>query len=128
MLLMHKLILYTGLGILGVSLLFPGLVGIFKSDIGAAWLVAENIDARNHLRALNAMMAALGVLALWACYDLETSRSIVVALGVIMAFLVIARVYSIVIDGMPGLMTNIYLAVETLLAALFLAWPPPPAG
>ena len=128
MLLLHKLALYAGLGILGVSLLFPGLVGVFKSDVGAAWLVAENIDARNHLRALNAMMAALGLLALWACYDLERARGIVIALGVVMAFLVVARVYSLVIDGTPGLMTTVYLAVETTLAVLFLTWPPPPPG
>ena len=65
-----------------MSLVIPGVVGMFKPGIGRTWLVAENVDAKNHLRALNAMMAALGAVALYACWDLERSRLLVLALGV----------------------------------------------
>ena len=121
----HKLVLYGLLGVLGVSLLFPGLAGVVNPSAGRTWLVAETADARNHLRALNAMMAAMGALALWACWDLERARPLVLGLGVILAALVVARVYSFAVDGWPGTTTVVYLAVEAAMAAVFLAWPPP---
>lgn len=121
----HELVLYAALGVLGVSLVIPGVVGVFKPGIGKTWLVAETVDAKNHLRALNAMMAALGAVALYACWELERSRSLVLALGAVMAALVVARVTSLIVDGRPGIWTLVYLAVETGFAALFLGWPPP---
>ena len=57
--LIHKLTLYALLGLLGVSLVFPGLAGIFGHKVGTTWLVADTVDARNHLRALNGMMTAV---------------------------------------------------------------------
>ena len=36
-----------------------------------------------------------GFIAAWAIYDLERSRVLVIALGVVMALLVIGRIYSI---------------------------------
>ena len=122
---LHKIVLYASLGVLGVSLLGPGLAGIFRPGVGSHWLVAETVDARNHLRALNAMMAALGLIALWACWDLARARLLVQALGLIMALLVVARLYSWAVDGRPGASSFLYLAVETAFAAIFLAWPPP---
>ena len=71
------------------------------------------------------MMAGLGILAFWACLDIEGSRCLVQGLGVIMAMLVMARGYSIVVDGMPGTMSMVYLFVELTLALVFLIWPPP---
>ncbi|MFQ5775528.1 MAG: DUF4345 domain-containing protein [Kiloniellaceae bacterium] len=124
----HMGVLYSLLGLLGLSLVGPGLAGAFRPGIGRTWLIAEAADARNHLRGLNAMMAALGMVALWACWDLERSRPLVLALGIVMAVLVVARVYSLLIDGRPGGTTLTYLAVEILLAAVFLLWPPPPVG
>lgn len=121
----HELVLYGLLGLLGLSLLGPGLSGVFRPAAGRSWLIAENRDAGNHLRALNAMMAALGGVALWACWDLTAARPLVQALGVVMAALVVARLYSLIVDGRPGAMTVIYLGVEALLAGVFLLWPPP---
>ena len=117
--------LYGLLGLLGLSLVIPGVIGVIRPSIGQSWLVAETIDAKNHLRAVNAMIAALGAVALWACWDLERSRLLVLALGVVMAALVAARLYSVVVDGAPGASSWVYLAVETVLAAAFLGWPPP---
>lgn len=121
----HMAILYCLLGLLGLSLIGPGLAGMLRPGIGRTWLIAEAADARNHLRGLNAMMAALGMVALWACWDLENSRLLVLALGVVMAALVVARLYSLLVDGLPGGVTLTYLAVEVILACAFLLWPPP---
>lgn len=125
MTLVHKIVLWGLLGLLGLSLLVPGLMNVARKDEGTVWLIAETVDAKNHLRALNAMMAALGLVALWACWDLERARLAVIGLGVVMAALVVARAYSIVVDGWPSTMTLVYLAVEVVMATLFLAWPPP---
>ncbi len=125
MTLAHKIVLWGLLGFLGLSLLVPGVMNVVRKDEGTGWLIAETVDAKNHLRALNAMMAALGLVALWACWDLERARIAVLGLGVVMAALVAARVYSLVVDGMPGPMTLVYLACEALMAAVFLVWPPP---
>ena len=122
----HMGVLYSLLGLLGLSLLGPGLAGVFRVKIGRTWLIAEETDARNHLRGLNAMMAALGMLALWACWDLEHSRVLVLALGVVMTVVAVSRLYSLLVDGLPGATTLTYLAIETGLAAVFLLWPPPP--
>jgi len=123
----HELVLYGLLGLLGLSLVGPGLSGMFRPAVGRSWLIAENRDASNHLRALNAMMAALGLVALWACWDLAAARPLVQALGLVMAALLVARVYSLIVDGRPGAMTLVYLGVEAVLAMVFLFWPPPVA-
>jgi len=125
MTLVHELVLYAALGVLGVSLVIPGVAGVLKPGIGRTWLVAETVDAKNHLRALNAMMAVLGAVALYACWELERSRSLVLVLGAVMAALVVARITSLIVDGRPGIWTLVYLAVEAVLAAVFIGWPPP---
>ncbi len=121
----HMAVLYSLLVLLGLSLIGPGLAGAFRPGIGRMWLIADAPDAKSHLRGLNAMMAALGMVALWACWDLENARGQVLALGLVMAVLVVNRLYSLLLDGSPGSHTVIYLGLEALLAAVFLGWPPP---
>ncbi len=70
------------------------------------------------------MTAALGAVALWTCLDLKRYRLLVIALGIVMAFLVIACLYSLIIDGMPGSATLTYLLAEITMAGVFLLWPP----
>ncbi len=123
----HMAVLYSLLVLLGLSLIGPGLVGAFRPRVGLTWLIAEAPDAKSHLRGLNAMMAALGMVALWACWDLENARGQVLALGLVMAVLVLARLYSLLLDGPPGSHAVVYLGLESLLAAVFLGWPPPAA-
>jgi hypothetical protein len=122
----HRILLYTMLVLLGVSLFVPGLITIFRPGTGRSWLTAETVDAKNHLRSLNGMMAAVGAIALLSCLDLQRFRLTVIGLGIVMVFLVLARVYSLFIDGIPGFMTVLYLLVETAMALVFLVWPPPP--
>jgi len=122
----HRVILSACLGVLGLSLLVPGLLNVLRPGTGTPGLVATNADAANHVRALNGMMAAVGAGALWACLDLPRARQLIVALGVLMAALVLARAYSIATDGMPGLATRLYLIVELLFGLVFLGWAPPP--
>ena len=121
----HMAVLYSLLVLLGLSLIGPGLAGAFRPRVGLTWLIAEATDAKSHLRGLNAMMAALGMVALWACWDLENARGQVLALGLVMAVLVVTRLYSLLLDGPPGSHTLIYLGLEALLAGVFLGWPPP---
>jgi hypothetical protein len=73
--LVDQVILYLSLGFLGFSLLIPRLTGVFRASTGHKWLVARNVDAENHLRALNGIMAALGMISLWSCWDLPRARS-----------------------------------------------------
>ena len=125
MTLLHKVVLYSLLAFLSLSLVLPGLVELFKSQPGSPGLIPASLDAKNQFRALQGMMVGLGLLALWACLDLERARTLVLALGVVLSVLVAARFYSLMIDGMPGLMTVAYLAVEGVMAGVFLLWPPP---
>lgn len=125
MVLIHKFVLYGLLGFLGISLLLPGLMELFKMHPGSFDLVLTSTNSKNQFRALHGMMAGLGILALWACLDIENSRALVLGLGVIMAMLVIARVYSTLVDGIPGTMSLVYLITELTLAIVFLLWPPP---
>ena len=55
---LHQVILYVSLGFLRLSLLITGLMDAFRLTTGQKWLVAPDVDATNHLRALNGMMAA----------------------------------------------------------------------
>jgi hypothetical protein len=100
-------------------------MGVFRLSEGSKWLFAETVDARNHLRALNGMMTALGLVALWACWDITQARGLVISLGLVMVALVVARIYSMMIVGLPGSLTMLYLIVEVLMATVFLTWPPP---
>lgn len=125
MVLLHKFVLYGLLGFLGISLILPGLMELFKVHPGSFDLVLTSTNARNQFRALHGMMVGLGILAFWACLDIENSRGLVLGLGVVMAMLVIARAYSILVDGMPGMMSLVYLITELVLATVFLLWPPP---
>jgi hypothetical protein len=121
----HMVALYASLVVLGLSLLIPGVMGVVRPGTGTPGLVATNVDAANHARALNGMMAAIGLLALWSCSDLPRARPLVLALGVLMVGLVVARVCSIAIDGTPGTATKRYLAIELILGIVFLVWAPP---
>ena len=122
--LLHKLLLYSSLGFVGISLVIPGLIEIIKTQPGSPGLVPETMDAKNQFRALNGMMTGIGLMALAACIELEKARFLVLALGGILLLVFAARMYSIIIDGNPGLMTIVYATVELLLALIFLMWPP----
>ncbi len=121
----HKLILYGLLGLLGLSLLLPGLWEMFRSEPGTTGLTAANTPGRNQWRGLNGMLVGLGVLALWACWNLEQSRSLVLALGVVLAGVAVARLVSLWLDGWPGTAALVYLGAELTMATVFLLWPPP---
>ena len=120
----HRLVLYGLLGLVGLGLAVPGLVGIFKSGVGQSSLASASLEGKNQLRAVNAMMAALGVIAFWACLDLVRFRYLVTALGIVMLLVVMARVYSLIVDGLPRPTFFVYLSVEAVAGAVFLLWAP----
>jgi hypothetical protein len=120
----HMVALYASLVVLGLSLLIPGVMGVRATPHRHAWACGNHHRCANHARALNGMMAAIGILALWSCSDLPSARPLVLALGVLMVALVVARACSIAIDGMPGAATKRYLAVELVFGIIFLIWAP----
>jgi hypothetical protein len=121
----HQAILYVLLVFLGLSLVVPGLTDTLRPTTGRKWLIAVDVGAKGHLRGLNGMMTAIGAIALWACWDLPHARPQVEALGAVMVFVAAARIYSIVVDGLPNLTGKLYLGVEAGLGTIFLGWPPP---
>jgi hypothetical protein len=120
----NRVVLHGLLGLLGVDLLISGLMGVFAPATGDSRLVAQSVEARNQLRAFYGMMASLGALALRSCFDLVRFRHVIGALGVVMALVVAARTYSLIVDGRPGGMFLLYLAAEALMGVVFLAWAP----
>jgi len=122
---LHRAILYVSLVFLGLSLVVPGLTDTLRTATGSKWLIAADVDAKGHLRGLNAMMTAIGAIALWACWDLPSARPLVEALGAVMVFVAAARIYSMVVDGFPNLTGKLYLGIEAGLGTIFLGWPPP---
>jgi hypothetical protein len=122
---LHRAILYVSLVFLGLSLVVPGLTDTLRTATASKCLIAADVDAKGHLRGLNAMMAAIGAIALWACWDLPNARSLVEALGAVMVFVAAARLYSMVVDGFPSLTGKLYLGIEAALGTIFLGWPPP---
>ena len=121
---LHKLILYGSLAFLGISLVIPGLIEMYILQPGSPGLLAETTDAKNQLRALNGMMTGVGFLALWACINLQHSRTLILSLGGILLLVVLARGYAMIVDGLPTLMTWGYFALELMFSLLFLLWPP----
>lgn len=121
----HKYTLWLLLGFLGLSLVIPGLINMLRPSMEGDVVYTDSISGRNHLRALNAMIAAVGVLAIGACFDINHSRRLVMALGLILLFIVLARAYSLFIDGMPSFSIIVYLLFELIMALVFLLWPPP---
>lgn len=122
---LHQTILYASLVFLGLSLTIPGLIETLRPTTGSTWLIAADVNAKGHLRGLNGMMTAVGVIALWACWDLPAARSLVEALGAVIAFVAASRIYSMAVDGLPNITGKLYLGIEAALGAIFLSWPPP---
>jgi len=122
---LHQTILYASLVFLGLSLTIPGLIETLRTTTGSTWLIAADVNAKGHLRGLNGMMTAVGAIALWACWALPEARSLVEALGAVMAFVAASRIYSMAVDGLPNLTAKLYLGIEAALGAIFLGWPPP---
>ncbi|WP_426415083.1 DUF4345 domain-containing protein [Aestuariirhabdus sp. LZHN29] len=125
MILLHKLVLYGLLGSLALSLVLPGLVELLRVPPGTPGLALETADGKNQFRALHGMMVGVGLLALWACVDLDNARLLVMAIGAVLAVSALGRGYSLWADGVPGAMSQLYLVVELVIAAVFLLWPPP---
>lgn len=125
MTLFHKYTLSLLLLFLGLSLIIPGMINMLRPSLEGDVIFAETISGKNHLRAVNAMIASIGFLAILACIDIVHSRQMVIGLGIILLFLAAARSYSIIIDGIPSYSFIIYLIIESIMATLFILWPPP---
>ncbi|MCU7810398.1 MAG: DUF4345 domain-containing protein [Candidatus Thiodiazotropha sp. (ex Notomyrtea botanica)] len=122
----HKLALQLLLFIFGVSLLVPGMVEMFSLSLAVT--DEEAISQTNQSRALHGMMAGLGLLSCIACFYLEQARILVMGIGFTLVLVVVGRLYSLAIDGLPDRVTLLYLVIELLLALIFLFLPPPATG
>ncbi|MCG7921353.1 MAG: DUF4345 domain-containing protein [Candidatus Thiodiazotropha lotti] len=119
----HKRLLVALLMFFGLSLLVPGVLAMFHPE--HAGLNTQLADQANQFRALHGMMAGLGVMACLACYRIERERTLVMGIGLTLALVVAARVYSLLSDGLPDWLTLFYLVIESILALIFLRYPPP---
>ena len=120
----HKLVLYAALLFVGISLIVPGLLEIIKTQAGIPGLIPETVVAKNQFRALHGMMLGLGLLAIWACMDLADAKHLVMAIGLVLLMVALARIYSFWNDGAPDAASFIYVALELSFAGLFMLWPP----
>ncbi|MCU7845977.1 MAG: DUF4345 domain-containing protein [Candidatus Thiodiazotropha sp. (ex Monitilora ramsayi)] len=120
---LHKWILTALLLLFGLSLLIPGMIEMLRLEIVNS--AAESISQVNQHRALHGMMAGLGLLACMACFRLEQAKLLVVGIGFTLLLVAGGRIYSLFIDGQPGFSMFFYLAIELLLAVVFLFFPPP---
>ncbi|MCU7852009.1 MAG: DUF4345 domain-containing protein [Candidatus Thiodiazotropha sp. (ex Monitilora ramsayi)] len=112
--------------IFGLSLLVPGLVEMFTLTLAVT--DERAISQINQSRALHGMMAGLGLLSCIACFYLEQARILVMGIGFTLVLVVVARLYSLVLDGLPDNVMLFYLVIELLLALIFLFLPPPANG
>ncbi|MCU7929506.1 MAG: DUF4345 domain-containing protein [Candidatus Thiodiazotropha sp. (ex Codakia rugifera)] len=120
---LHKWILTVLLMCLGLSLLIPGIVEMFRLELVAS--DTGSISQINQYRALHGMMAGLGLLSCMACFRLAQARVLVMGIGFTLVLVITGRLYSLIIDGLPDGVTLFYLAIEILLALVFLLLPPP---
>jgi len=102
----------------------PGLWEIFRNTPGSPGLMAQHVDALNQLRAYNGMLTAIGLMSGLAIIKVERNRTLVFTLAIILIFLAFSRIVSILIDGIPGIMTLTYLVMEVLIAVILLVFMP----
>ena len=121
----HKLILYITLGFLCLSLMLPGLWEVLRSTPNQSGLVAQHVDALHQLRAYNGMVAAVGFISGITIFNLERNRDLIIVLAMIMLFLATSRTISLFFDGVPGLLTLVYILTEILIAMILFVFLPP---
>jgi uncharacterized protein (DUF1786 family) len=110
--------------LLGISLLLPGLSELFPVSIQWHGVVPEMIEAKHQFRVLHAMMAALGIVALYSCIDIVRNQLLIRVLAVVLSCVVMARFYSMFVDGVPGALTLAYLAIEVVMIVILFRWVP----
>jgi len=121
----HKLILYVTLGSLCLSLIVPGLWEVFRDNPGSPGLIAQHVDALNQLRAYNGMITAIGFMSGVAIINIERNRTLILILATLLLFLALSRLISLLLDGLPGLVTLTYLVMEVLISVILFVFVPP---
>ena len=103
--------------LLGVGFLAMGAQGLFMPDhfFGQLGLHLPSVSGRSELRTAYAgMFGASGLLFLRAAYR-EDERNLALWLAVMACGLfLIARVYSMVVDGIPNTITMVFIGVEVV--------------
>ena len=109
--------------LLGLSLLMPGLIEMFRGDLEG--FHTQSASQLNQYRALHGMMAGLGLMACLACFRLENARLLVIGIGLTLLLVVTGRLYSLLHDGLADTLSLFYLFVESFMGFTFLLVPPP---
>lgn len=105
--------------LLGVSLLIPGIVGLFAGHIAGMDPRGNNSDW-NQLYGLQGMMAGIGAVACWCAGSVERNRMTIAALGWLLVFTVSARVLAVIMHGWPAPKIMGYALAEAVFASLLL--------
>ncbi len=108
----------------GVSLFLPGLVELLPLSIEWHGVMLDPVEAKHQFRVLHAMMAALGMVALYSCIDIVRYRLLIRALAVVLSCVVAARFYSMFLDGVPSALTLAYLVIEVVIVIILFRWVP----
>jgi len=103
----------------------PGLWEVFRHNPGSPGLIAQHVDALNQLRAYNGMMTAVGFMSGVAIINMERNRTLILVLATLLLFLALSRLISLLLDGLPGLVTLTYLIMEVLISVILFVFMPP---
>lgn len=103
--------------LLGAGFLAMGLQGLLVPDFffGQLDLSLPSISGRSELRTAYAGMFGAAALLFFRAAYREEERNLALWLAVmIFTLFLIARVYSMIVDGIPNTLTKIYIGVEAI--------------
>lgn len=115
-----SIVLRVSLLFLGLALLIPGLFHAFFLYPFSHLISPSKIEGINQLRALNGMMAAVGMLCLWCIKDTARKYPVLHGLALILLVVSICRIYSLFMDGISNFLYLGYLGIEIVLAVVLL--------
>ncbi len=112
--------------VLGFGLVVPGLMQLIPISVKWYDVSFLSVESVHQIRVLHAMMVGLGLIALFCLTDINRFNSLIRALAVLLICVVLTRLYSFIIDGMPGFEALAYCVLEFVMVMIFLSWKPVP--
>lgn len=100
---------------LGLSLLIPGIYHVLWLYPQDNLISANTTEGLNQIRALNAMMAAIGIMSLWCLRKPREKLVVLKGIALILAVVSVGRFYSLLVDGLSNTLYTTYLTIEILL-------------
>ncbi len=103
--------------LLGVGFLAMGAQGLFIPDyfFGQLGLDLPSVSGRSELRTAYAGMFGAAALLFFRTAYREDERNLALWLAVVIfSLFLLARVYSMIVDGIPNTLTMVFIAVEVV--------------